>query len=79
MILLILFDAYIILGTICAVMNYIGVFDPDIDASDFGKLAAQQRLIYRSVSPYVVLAITTMTWLPSLIISTIQYARWKHS
>lgn len=79
MILLILFDVYVVLGTIGAVMNYKAVFDPDLDAGDFGKMAAQQRLAYRTRSPYIIMATTTMTWLPSAIICIIQYVRWKHS
>ena len=79
MVLLILFDVYIVLGTIGAIMNYKAVFDPDFDAGDFGKMAEQQRLAYRTRSPYILMAITTVMWLPSLIICIIQYVRWKRT
>lgn len=79
MILLILFDVYVVLGTICAVMNYKAVFDPDFDDSDFGKMAEQQRLVYRTHSPYIVMAMTTVMWLPSAIVYIIQYVKWKNS
>lgn len=62
MVLLILFDVYIILGVASAIFTF-----------------KDEDLTSETVSPYLLMGIVTVMWLPWFIEGTIQYVKWKRT